>query len=696
MSKKLTAIPAAQLGEQHYATTKTANKPLLEGNDLRQRWQALSSKTLDSQALDPQTNTHFVIADTRFGAGHDFLAAAELWLQCAPATAKLHFIALEAMPLCQSDLKHVLQQTSPNSELADQLVEHYPMLSPGFHRLFFAEQRICLTLVFIDADTTFDKALAQLRPSSHPCTENIKTFSVDAWFLSSTLPATLCEQIKHLSDVRTTLVSLKADESTKKQLENIGFTFQKENSSSDKQNLLCGQWHAPKAEIQTVLKKLPSHEHKHKHKRKSRHPLPWHIVSTAHHSHSRHAAIIGGGIAGCTTAAALAQRGWRVTLYERHNQLAKEGSGNPQGIVYPKLSPQSSPLSRINLTAIQFASRYYQRYWQAATNQTRFGQQCGVLVLPENKKETAAFKTIADHFKQQKDFIQLLDKSAIEKVSGLAIDASNGLYYPQLGWLNPRNICRALVEHPLIDLKQANITALTYDASALNWRLSNEDNEPFATADTVVLATSTATGQFSQTEHLPIKAIRGQISIAPGGGDPANTQPLKTVLCGAGYIAPAENAQYTFGASYNLKHSSLEIRREDHQHNIELLEKSAAGLPAALHIPSADKLGGRAALRCTTLDYLPIIGPAPKVDAFLEDYADLRRDASTDIATPGQYWPGLFIHCGLGSRGLSYAPLGAELLASHINGEPPPLEQELLTALNPARFIIRDLKRRKI
>ena len=688
MSKKLTEIPAAQLNERHNTRTKAGKNPLLEGNDLRQRW----------QALDSQTNTSFVIGETHFGAGHQFLSAAELWLRSAPVTAKLHFIAFEAAPLCRADLKQALQLTAPDSELAAQLIEHYPVLSPGFHRLFFAEQRICLTLVFIDADTTFDQGLAQLRPSCHPCTQDIKTFSVDAWFLSGTLSETLCEHIKHLSTAGTTLTSLKADEPTKKQLKNIGFTLNKVSSLAGKHDLLCGQWQAPETKPHPVLEKPSSHElqHKHKHKRKSPHQLPWHISSTAHHSQSRHAAIIGGGIAGCTTAAALAQRGWRVTVYERHNSLANEGSGNPQGIVYPKLSPQSSPLSRINLSAIQFASRYYQRYWQAAAKQTRFGQQCGVLVLPESEKETATFNAIAENFKQQKDFIQLLDKSAIEKVAGLSINATSGLYYPQLGWLNPPSVCRALIDNPLINIKQAAITALTYDSTSSIWQLSNKDSACFANADTVVLATSTSTGQFSQTEHLPIKAIRGQISIAPNSSNMTDTQPLKTVLCGAGYIAPADNAQQTFGASYNLKHTGLEIRSEDHQHNIDLLEKSATGLPTALQIPSADKLGGRAALRCSTLDYLPIIGPAPKVGAFLEDYADLRRDASTDIPTPGQYWPGLFIHCGLGSRGLSYAPLGAELLASHINGEPPPLERELLTALNPARFIIRDMKRRKM
>lgn len=686
MNKKLVEIPATQINARHRLISKTDENPLFEGNKLRERWQALNT----------QINTHFVIGETHFGAGNQFLATAALWLQSAPPTARLHFVAIEAAPLCKADLQQVLQETAPDSKLAAQLVEHYPVLSPGFHRLFFADQRICLTLIFIDADTTLDQGLALIRPSEHPCTQALKTFSVDAWFLYGPLSGALCAHIVHLSATKTTLVNLEADAPTKKQLQQVGFTLNTDSSLTSKHNVLCGQWLAAETQSQVALDKSSPREERHKYKQKARYLLPWHISSATHRSQSRHAAIIGGGIAGCTTAAALAQRGWQVTLYERHKSLANEASGNPQGIVYPKLSPQSSPLSRFNLSAIQFASRYYQPYWQTAEKQTPFGRQCGVLVLPENEKEIAIFETIANHFKQQKDFIQLLDKRAIEKTSGLSINANCGLYYPQLGWVNPANVCRALVDNPLISIKQAAITTLTYDSTSSNWQLSNYEGEHFSTADTVVLATSTSTGQFTQTKHLPIKAIRGQISIAPNNSKLTNTQPLKTVLCGAGYIAPTDNTQQTFGASYNLKHSGLEIRREDHQHNIELLERSAAGLTTELQIPSIEKLDGRAALRCTTLDYLPIVGPAPRMDAFLEDYADLRRDASLDIPVPGQYWPGLFIHCGLGSRGLSYSPLGAELLASQINGEPPPVERELLTALNPGRFIIRDMKRRKL
>ncbi|OUS12105.1 hypothetical protein A9Q89_06830 [Gammaproteobacteria bacterium 53_120_T64] len=686
MSKKLAALKPGQLAEHHYPHTPGEDNPLLTYNKLPQRW----------QALDPQANHTFVIGETDFAGGHNFLAAAELWLEHAPATATLHFIALDPAPLSQSDLQHVLQQyalqaSSPGHTLARELIDNYPALSPGFHRLFFSEQRICLTLIFIDTDAPEDQGLAQLRSSPHPAT-TLQSFSVDAWFLAHPVHDALLQHIKHLSDTDTTVVSVKTDELSQQQLQAIGFDLQQANLTERHQDLLYGQWQPSITQQQSTFTK-PSPPRR---QRKTAQQIPWYLSATPHLSPSRHAAIIGGGIAACTTAAALAQRGWRVTVYERHSCLANEGSGNPQGIIYPKLSPQSSPLSRINLSAIQFASRYYQRFWHNSSQQRQYGQQCGVLVLPESEKETAAFTAIANNFKHQTDFIQQLDTIAIENIAGLAIDAATGLYYPQLGWINPPKVCQALLDHPLIHIEQANITALNYDTSASTWQLSSVNQSDFASADTVVLATSTTTRQFQQTKHLPLKAIRGQISIAPSNTGTETSRQLKTVLCGAGYIAPHNLCQQTFGASYNLNNTSLETRLEDHQHNIDLLEKTATGLTTTLQLPAAGQLSGRAALRCTTLDYLPILGQAPNYDAFLEDYADLRRDASTSIPTPGQYWPGLYIHCGLGSRGLGYAPLGAELLASQINGEPPALERDLLCALNPARFIIRHLKRRKI
>ena len=107
------------------------------------------------------------------------------------------------------------------------------------------------------------------------------------------------------------------------------------------------------------------------------------------------------------------------------------------------------------------------------------------------------------------------------------------------------------------------------------------------------------------------------------------------------------------------------------------------------------ELDGRANFRCTTKDYLPIVGGVPDVEPMSRDFAALRHDARSSISAAGSYLPNLYIHCGLGSRGLGYAPLAAELLACEIANELPPLERTLRLAMHPARFLIRDLKRRQ-
>ena len=49
--------------------------------------------------------------------------------------------------------------------------------------------------------------------------------------------------------------------------------------------------------------------------------------------------------------------------------------------------------------------------------------------------------------------------------------------------------------------------------------------------------------------------------------------------------------------------------------------------------------------------------------------------------------PGLHFATGLGSRGLLWAPLGAELIACMLEGEPLPLGRDLAGALSPGRFL---------
>jgi tRNA 5-methylaminomethyl-2-thiouridine biosynthesis bifunctional protein len=56
-------------------------------------------------------------------------------------------------------------------------------------------------------------------------------------------------------------------------------------------------------------------------------------------------------------------------------------------------------------------------------------------------------------------------------------------------------------------------------------------------------------------------------------------------------------------------------------------------------------------------------------------------------------FPGLYSLLGYASRGLIWAPLAAEFLASQLNGEPLPIEADLAAALDPARFLLKKQRR---
>ena len=88
-----------------------------------------------------------------------------------------------------------------------------------------------------------------------------------------------------------------------------------------------------------------------------------------------------------------------------------------------------------------------------------------------------------------------------------------------------------------------------------------------------------------------------------------------------------------------------------------------------VRVEGADRLDpatvqGRAAFRCTSPDYLPIVGPLADAARFDQAYASLRKDARQvpDVACP--WLDGLYVNSGHGSRGLITAPLSAELLAA--------------------------------
>ncbi|RLA54698.1 MAG: bifunctional tRNA (5-methylaminomethyl-2-thiouridine)(34)-methyltransferase MnmD/FAD-dependent 5-carboxymethylaminomethyl-2-thiouridine(34) oxidoreductase MnmC [Gammaproteobacteria bacterium] len=694
------------LGESQYV--------FIDGNKLSERWASLAP------------DATFTIAETGFGSGLNFLASANLWLEQAPDTGVLHFVSIEKYPLSHQHLSTALAACPSFSTLATQLLAHYPPPLPGFHRLYLHDknhrQRIALTLIFADAE----QALSQLRASDHPDFNRHNNFTIDAWFLDGFAPAknpnmwtdTLFAGMASLSGQHTTFSTFTAASMVRRGLQSAGFKVSKVAGYQNKREMLAGIFSTTNG---TASDPQKGHQPPTKPSRirKGQFPPPWHIcrsitdrATPRDKTDSKQAAVIGGGIAGCSTALALAQRGWQVTIYEKAATLAAGASGNPQGIIYPRLSTEASFLSRFNLAALIFAAGFYGKFWDTGNinRQSPAGERCGILVLPENASDQQIFARISRNFSNCQQFVSLLDSAQLQAVSGVNLEAKTALYFPNLGWIKPGTICEQLVKHRNIHVEQADISALHWDTPSNSWHLQTGDTSAHApqtghstqttlstqnvySAKTVILAASHHIENFEQTQHLPLNAIRGQISMVPAT---TASRQLKTVICGAGYLAPATAGFHTLGATYNLDTKIESIRKVDHQSNLQELQCTDPALAELLDHPGLDALGGRASLRCTTPDYLPIVGPAPIYAHFLNDFTSLRHNARADIPHSGSYWPGLYIHCGLGSRGFSYAPLGAELLADLITNNVPALPRNLQIALHPARFIIRDLKRKRI
>jgi tRNA 5-methylaminomethyl-2-thiouridine biosynthesis bifunctional protein len=93
-------------------------------------------------------------------------------------------------------------------------------------------------------------------------------------------------------------------------------------------------------------------------------------------------------------------------------------------------------------------------------------------------------------------------------------------------------------------------------------------------------------------------------------------------------------------------------------------------------------------------DHLPFIGNVSNFESVKTQYANLQNLKEEQVEAIHQF-PNLFCFLGLGSRGLSSAPLMAELLASQICGDPLPLPVEVLAELHPSRMWVRKLRKGK-
>ncbi|MGF6161393.1 tRNA 5-methylaminomethyl-2-thiouridine biosynthesis bifunctional protein [Pseudomonas sp. 2725] len=599
-----------------------------------------------------------VIGETGFGTGLNFLCAWQMFEQHAAAGARLHFVSVEKYPLSPADLQRALALWPELKVFADQLLEQYVAIHQGFQRLTLDHGRVTLTLLIGDALEQLPQLDAR----------------IDAWFLDGFAPAKnpdmwTAELFAELARLAAPGASISTFTSTgwvRRLLNAAGFKMKRTPGIGHKWEILRGEFLGwPPETPAPALDK------------------PW-FARPAPLTGERQALVIGAGLAGCASAASLAARGWQVTLLERHDAIAREASGNPQGVLYLKLSAHGTALSQMIVSGFGYTRRLLEHLQRG-----RDWDDCGVLQLAFNAKEAERQAQLAAAFPA--DLLHLLDQSEAQAVAGIGL-AQGGLFYPEGGWVHPPALCQWQAAHPQIQLLTHH-DALELRKVEGRWQ-AWDGERLLADAPVVVLAGAAEIQRFPESAELPLKRIRGQITRL---AQTPQSQALSTVVCAEGYVAPARLGEHTLGASFDFKSDDLTPTTAEHLGNLAMLEEISHDLVERLQ---ADKLApeslqGRAAFRCTSPDYLPIVGPLADTQAFTQAYAALGKDARQvpDVECP--WLDGLYINSGHGSRGLITAPLSAELLAAWLDNEPLPLPRGVAEACHPNRFALRRLIRGK-
>ncbi|WP_328716575.1 bifunctional tRNA (5-methylaminomethyl-2-thiouridine)(34)-methyltransferase MnmD/FAD-dependent 5-carboxymethylaminomethyl-2-thiouridine(34) oxidoreductase MnmC [Halomonas elongata] len=618
----------------------------------------LDANRLPERFQDWTEDRPFVIGETGFGTGLNMLCAWACFDAHAPARARLHLVSTELYPLDRRDLARALAAWPDLADRAAVLLAQWPEPVSGVHRLWL-DDRVTLDLHFGDT------------------AERLRWLDgrVDAWFLDGFAPArnpdmwqpALFAAMAARSRPGATFATFTCAGVVKRGLAAAGFAWRKVPGFGRKREMLAGEITTPPAD-------------------ERRRATPWFTPPAP--CPRRRVAVIGGGIAGTSVAAALARRGVAVTLIDREGPGAG-ASGNRQGVLYVKLAAETNDQSRCYLAGLLHSRRWL----DALDPDGSLWQPCGVLQLattPREAKRQAAF--LSNH-PLPDSVVRGVSSEQASQLAGIPIE-NGGLEYPLAGWVRPDALCRRLAATPGVTLLRAEVDDIT--ATPEGWRLSmTTDQGPDEfDADQVVIATASLANRFAQTADLPLQPVRGQVSSLTL---PENAPAPSRVICAGGYVAPPREGRLTFGATFRPNETDARVSDADHRANRDELTRTLPGYAAALEGSGAPldtaAFDGRAAVRAASPDKTPYAGPVPDAAAWRQAYALLAKDATRIPDLAGQHHPGLWISAAHGSRGLASAPLCAEVIASRICDEPMPLEAPLVDHLHPGRRLIRELIR---
>jgi tRNA 5-methylaminomethyl-2-thiouridine biosynthesis bifunctional protein len=532
-----------------------ARHVFLGGNGLPQRW---------------QRRARFVVLETGFGLGHNFLATWDAWRADAQRCARLCYVAIDKHPPTRADLARA-HAGSPLPALAQALVDAWPPLTPDLHALAFDGGRVLLRLAFgdvaawlpqlrLDADAVYLDGFA---PDRNPAMWQPRVLKALAGRVA---PGATAATWSVAREVRDGLAS-------------AGFVVERAPGLAGKREMSVAQFRP----AYTPRRRWP----------------PARVAPA-------HALVVGAGLAGAAAAQALAAAGWPCTVYEAAPAPALAASGNAGGLFHGSVAPDDGVPARALRAAALAATAAYRPLLAAGALP---GQAEGLLQRVDDAPLAALRERLA-RLGLPADYAEAIDAAQASARAGVALRGGAWWFHAGGGWLAPPALAAHWLAQPGVELRCGTPVQALRRGDA-GWQLLGRDGRVLAAAETVVLAAAADTPRLLAAHGAagwPLQSSRGQVTLIDAAGWPRPRLPL----AGEGYAIALPDGRLLCGATRHAADDDAQLRASDHTYNLARLARLLdLGAPPG---PAGAALAGRVGWRLAVPDRLPLVGAVPGGD----------------------------------------------------------------------------------
>ena len=546
---------------------------------------------------------NLIIAETGFGTGLNLLAVVlEVMRQKSRKT--IDFISIEGCPPDKQQVAAALGAFPELKNISQKLLQQWPRRWLGVHHLSFLDGQISLHLHYGQAE--------QVLPTLE--------FSADIWFLDGFAPARnpeiwsaeIIKEIARLSSHNARLATFTVAESVRSSLTVAGFDCTKITGFGRKRHMLTGSYVKGFSKPEKVR--------------------------------PRKVMIIGGGIAGCATAAGLKSAGLEAMILDAAPQTGAGASGNPAGLVVPFLSVGDMIGARLSISCLADTRAFLDAHDLVISE--------GVISLDYDHRKSSRQKKIAEQgFPNDLAIYKTADDLTAR--CGLQV-RTGGLLFETGAVIRPQQLCNHLAEG-VERVFCAELRSISGEQGA--WIAHCADGRAFKAEHIVLCMGADLPPLLKAIGHDlgSCQITSGQLSILPQTSELAN---LQKALNYSGYVTPLIAGRQYLGAGFNSS-GDTSVSQKGHVHNLELMPvelRQLAGQPSEWH--------GRTSRRLAYPDRLPV---------------------------GGNITPGLSVVSALGARGLTLARLIGKSVAFEIADRPSILPHQIMMALHPQRFFDKTL-----